>query len=63
MRSDIGVPGPMAAGRGSPSCLRRSTVESVSAPPADAPKIAILFGSAIFKAAFHADTASSSAAG
>ena len=51
VRSDIGVPGAIAAGSGSPSCLARSTIDSVSAPPADVPKIAMFFGSAIFNAA------------
>ena len=63
VRSDIGVPGAIAAGSGSFSCLARSTVESVSAPPADVPKIAMFFGSAIFSAPFQTATLSSSAAG
>src|SRR4051812_37809441 len=40
-RSDIGVPGAMAAGSGRPSCFARSTIASVRVPPADEPKIAM----------------------
>ena len=43
VKSDIGVPGPMAAGSGSPSCFARRIIDSVSAPPAEVPKIAMFF--------------------
>ncbi len=63
VRSAIGVPGAMAAGSGKPSCLARRIVSNVSAPPAEEPKMAILFGSDVFAAAFQTVMASSSAAG
>jgi hypothetical protein len=43
--ADMGVPGAMAAGRGNPSAFARSTISSVSAPPAETPKIAAFLGS------------------
>ena len=61
--SDIGVPGAIAPGSGSPSCFAFRTISSVNAPPAEEPKIAMFFGSAIFIAAFQTVIASSSAAG
>ena len=63
VRSDIGVPGAIAAGSGRPSRFARSTMASVRLPPADEPKIAMFSGFAIFVAAFHAVIASSSGAG
>ena len=63
VRSDIGVPGAIAAGSGSRSCFARSTMASVRLPPAEEPKIAMFFGLAILVAAFHAVIASSSGAG
>ena len=63
VRSDIGVPGPMAPGSGSPSCFARRIIDNVRAPPADVPKIAMFFGSASFSAPFQAAIPSSSAAG
>ena len=63
VRSDIGVPGAIAAGRGRLSRLARWIIDNVSAPPADEPKIAMFFGSAIFTAALQTVIASSSAAG
>jgi hypothetical protein len=63
VRSDIGVPGAIAPGRASFSCFARNTVDSVSAPPAEVPKIAMFFGSAIFNAPFQTARLSSSAAG
>jgi hypothetical protein len=63
VRSDIGVPGAMAAGSGSLSCLARSTIDSVNAPPAEEPKIAVFFASVVLSTAFHTVIASSSAAG
>jgi hypothetical protein len=59
----IGVPGAIAPGSGSFSCFARSTMDSVIAPPAEEPKIAMLPGCAIFSAAFHTVMASSSPAG
>ena len=63
MRSDIGVPGAMAPGSGSPSCFARNTIDNVKAPPAEVPKIAMFFGWVIFNASFHTAMPSSSAAG
>jgi len=63
VRSAIGVPGAIAPGSGSFSCFARSTMDSVIAPPAEEPKIAMLPGCAIFSAAFHTVMASSSPAG
>src|SRR5580704_6180072 len=45
------------------SSFARRTIESVNAPPAEEPKTAMFFGSAIFSAALQTVIASSSAAG
>ena len=63
VRSDIGVPGAIAPGSGTLSSFARSTMDSVNAPPAEEPKIAMFFGSVVLATAFHTVIASSSAAG
>lgn len=41
VKSDRGVPGAIAAGRGRPSCLARRIIASVMPPPVEVPKIAM----------------------
>ena len=40
----MGVPGAIAPGNGRPSILALRIISSVSAPPAELPKIAMFFG-------------------
>ena len=61
--SAIGVPEAITAGTGIPSCFARSTMASVSAPPADEPNIASSLGSMVRNKCLYTVMPSSSAAG